>query len=729
MIPRLELLFSSSITLNMLQSTLSDTYRRYKADTNRVISWLVDNSECKVKGGISANILPELAKKVPPEHNAEDVLRILDQVIQARTECAAQYMHKVAHQASTATHEHFIHILKDVRRLLRQSRPATATNHPHCPSPGRGATTLNNRFELLELQQPVEWDDHAIETPPKEQVSVVEDGIFAHFCFLLDCHRIRKQVRWTWEQYRDRKISAIVASLTTNIAFDNIAKLHLELVTAFPAYSTYESLEQILLDDDKPAKNLSTPVQIIAEILPGHEAYNVLSHYLQGYEMGKFRDFHPEDDEYEVTRSMPDFYNITKLLARNIPDILCFVLGTRGEDGPMDELSCTLLNFYNTRKLTVPLVLSCEIFADINIILLDAVQRAYHELTASALRAKDALKRLDVYHGILKADCSTPKTKQTLESIRSFIKIMVQDDVVAEFRAARIEPVRATAPFYMLKHHPALCGVLQFHLDRTMCYLGLRLCNEWDCCMGVLHLYNAVKPQVSGWTDMETLVNMYGESHLFKGKAPTKPNEQLGRFMLAAGMSSSQSRYKHRRSQETPGFVFFVKQRLLDVMRRRYSVRDGKRDSILVLQDMEDLLGRDYNSPRTSLKIRALRQWKAQKRLDPVDMLALVTEGVQQEEPQLYFDFMSVNKTCMELLRRLRNRLVEDVADVEWPMDLLENKALGGETAWLILEQLSHDSSISARYRRIVERLVEEAISREGDKETEGAKLRCAGNQ
>ena len=110
MIPRLELLFSSSITLNMLQSTLSDTYRRYKADTNRVISWLVDNSECKVKGGISANILPELAKKVPPEHNAEDVLRILDQVIQARTECAAQYMHKVAHQASTATHEHFIHI-------------------------------------------------------------------------------------------------------------------------------------------------------------------------------------------------------------------------------------------------------------------------------------------------------------------------------------------------------------------------------------------------------------------------------------------------------------------------------------------------------------------------------------------------------------------------------------------------------------------------------------------
>jgi hypothetical protein len=72
------------------------------------------------------------------------------------------------------------------------------------------------------------------------------------------------------------------ASLTTNVAIDNIAKLHLELVAAFPAYSTYESLEQVLFDDDKPTEDLSTPIQIIPEVLPGHEVYNVLSHYLQG---------------------------------------------------------------------------------------------------------------------------------------------------------------------------------------------------------------------------------------------------------------------------------------------------------------------------------------------------------------------------------------------------------------------------------------------------------------
>jgi hypothetical protein len=74
----------------------------------------------------------------------------------------------------------------------------------------------------------------------------------------------------------------------------------------------------ILLDADKPAENHPSPIQIIPDPLPGHEVYNVLSHYLQGYREGKFRDFAPEDIEYEITLSMPDSYNVTKVLARNL---------------------------------------------------------------------------------------------------------------------------------------------------------------------------------------------------------------------------------------------------------------------------------------------------------------------------------------------------------------------------------------------------------------------------
>jgi hypothetical protein len=79
MIPRLGFLISSSTTLTMLQGTLLHTYKRYKADTDRVILWLVDNSRYKVKADVSANILPELARNVPPDHDSVNVLRMLDQ--------------------------------------------------------------------------------------------------------------------------------------------------------------------------------------------------------------------------------------------------------------------------------------------------------------------------------------------------------------------------------------------------------------------------------------------------------------------------------------------------------------------------------------------------------------------------------------------------------------------------------------------------------------------------
>jgi hypothetical protein len=64
----------------------------------------------------------------------------------------------------------------------------------------------------------------------------------------------------------------------------------------------------------------------------------------------------------------------------------------------------------------VPLILACDIFVDINAIFLGDVQRAYHELKASALRASVALKKLDVHQKLLQADCSIPITRETLAS-------------------------------------------------------------------------------------------------------------------------------------------------------------------------------------------------------------------------------------------------------------------------------------------------------------------------
>lgn len=70
-------------------------------------------------------------------------------------------------------------------------------------------------------------------------------------------------------------------------------------------------------------------------MLPGNEAYNVLTHYLQGYQKGIFRGYHAEDDKFELTLSTPDFYDVTKFLTPNLLDIFRFLLRLGGEHGLM----------------------------------------------------------------------------------------------------------------------------------------------------------------------------------------------------------------------------------------------------------------------------------------------------------------------------------------------------------------------------------------------------------
>ncbi|KAK4891746.1 hypothetical protein LTR49_028650, partial [Elasticomyces elasticus] len=222
--------------------------------------------------------------------------------------------------------------------------------------PGIEVDTLSNRFEFLELQQPIGGEEHdSKERSGRSHTVVIQEDVFIYFCFLLDCYRIRKQVKLIWEQYRGREISITVAALTTNIALDNVRRLFDRLVVVTGTAPSYEFLEKILLDDGRHCQIEKLPHDVIQEPLPGHEAYNVLSHYAQGYAMGSFRDYHPEDEMFELNSAGPKSYNITKLLARCIPDILSFGLMTDTEQDPVDELTSAIKEVYYCRQITVPL--------------------------------------------------------------------------------------------------------------------------------------------------------------------------------------------------------------------------------------------------------------------------------------------------------------------------------------------------------------------------------------
>ena len=62
----------------------------------------------------NVNLLPELARTLPPERVSDNIICILDRVIHARSECAAHYKQKVGLEPSNARHEYFLSILKEV---------------------------------------------------------------------------------------------------------------------------------------------------------------------------------------------------------------------------------------------------------------------------------------------------------------------------------------------------------------------------------------------------------------------------------------------------------------------------------------------------------------------------------------------------------------------------------------------------------------------------------------
>lgn len=526
--------------ITMSPDAYFNTYKQYKAGTREIVRWLVEKTSyevpkrqgsqnaAQVASKLPVHVFPILARQIMSSTTSSNVPQhiqsILSWVITARKECAVQ--HKIGKPESNLTsnerHDHFIRALQEVQDILRTSPTDCAQQCvielcSHSGTTESSPKMSSNLFDHLELHEPSLWifqsdhtrfsdseRDRSDEKPAQisgiieVEISETEDGVFASFCFLQDCDRVRRYVRSVWEDYRQRRISLPVAALTTNVAFDIIEQLHADFERIFPKHSTYEALEQLILGDSttfstagrhREASTSSLYCSVdpysFESLSSGSEAFSLLKHYREGYKDGAFRDFPMEDNQFDWSALCtgshmdPPSTFVLKILARAIPDVVCFMLDDEGSNLPVDELSCNLLNFQKFHKITVLLVISCEIFVDIHFVLLEDLQRPFRELSSSADHAEFAINKSETHANILKADCSSSRTRASFKALRKCMDLTVKKDIVTDFREAHFEARRDDlTPFYLLKHHPTLCGMLQFHIDRTMCYGGLRICNE-----------------------------------------------------------------------------------------------------------------------------------------------------------------------------------------------------------------------------------------------------------
>ncbi|KAK4499196.1 hypothetical protein PRZ48_009709 [Zasmidium cellare] len=115
----------------MSSSDVSRHYQIYKEGGEQIARWLVSTAAYRersrtardVSSSVSTSRLLELAKSIasyrPPVHISDEILNLIEEVIDARENCANFY---TSQGVECSGHRHYLKILRQVQKVLKQAQ-------------------------------------------------------------------------------------------------------------------------------------------------------------------------------------------------------------------------------------------------------------------------------------------------------------------------------------------------------------------------------------------------------------------------------------------------------------------------------------------------------------------------------------------------------------------------------------------------------------------------------
>lgn len=270
----------------MLQDELYSSYKRYKADTDFVVTWLVSNAALcgfpvvdstrattastsgQLKGKARQQARTAKTAQNSPTVRRSYAYRIDMKNLVPMAECISKstkprvevsgafaYVlqeaikerkrHRAWHSSQSATdqtaekdssHEHFVSVLEAVWDILRHKFPpdirledarSKSASNPH--------EAFANMFGNLEIMDTLGL---SIEDEARSEIYTTEstkyttnlsadwrEPFFAALCLFRDFHRIRTLISQVWKGYKGGLIDLVPASITTNTAIDFIRSI------------------------------------------------------------------------------------------------------------------------------------------------------------------------------------------------------------------------------------------------------------------------------------------------------------------------------------------------------------------------------------------------------------------------------------------------------------------------------------------------------------------------
>jgi len=198
-----------------------------------------------------------------------------------------------------------------------------------------------------------------------------------------------------------------------------------------------------------------------------------------------------------------------------------------------------------TKEVSISLTLACQVLVDTHRVLGTAVTDGLQNLRDMGSRSTSALSK---HFNFLRSmdnqtwvRVNTPSEKPLLDTA-TLIARWVRADGMAKLVEELYGPGHKfkVEPFELMRNHPTMCGYLRFATDSRLHFIGLHYCSDIGNVITMAHLYHAARQSgylTTPWADMDMLVAIHGEEHLFVGKAPADPKLFADRLALAAGLS------------------------------------------------------------------------------------------------------------------------------------------------------------------------------------------------
>ncbi|EQB44956.1 hypothetical protein CGLO_16239 [Colletotrichum gloeosporioides Cg-14] len=767
----------------MLPAPLVSVYQQYKQDTDSVASWLASTAkacgypadllkpvgQAKKKAkhkhkNISSKYIVALkdfvplaqfiaGSKKPVVDVPESFVATINRVINVRSSFSnrlAEHGKKTAFQVEKS-HSFFVGILEQVRESLRPRMP-TATAAWAESSSSSSADALANAFEALKVYEPsddfLKAPDIKRPEPEKATDKVVyeaegaaysdfEDAMFAYSVMLEDLRKIRAQILFIWQNYRDGAFDVATAAIATNTAIELAHNVAEEVIPLFRSHGgvwqvamNYYHAAALASGFSKESMNISdggrdnrTAFNVKTYDVANNTYINVYR-FLEGFQavlrpnmlplfkQGVFGTYDPTSNF--KTKSPAEKFQEDQVIMMEVFGELMAIIRTVPNWPVEDEFLRGMREMEDTKKIPFYLVFAAQTYLDIHHILRDDVERGFFQMSNETNIMRNNLKSHLEFHQNLKIDGWTAKHDRALKDTESVIGWLGTDpihQVKDEYARRQGMPLSPDTPQYnLLRQSPVMSGLILHYFRLDLYDIGIAAANAWGSITYMEHLYNAVEKEglLGGpWEDMDFMRILVGQDAFYVGEAPSVPEDYYKKFCLQMGVSAAtladrnkrrakvalESRagprgikmgapvsvmFQNRFTRRAPGMVWTTE--LIDnVLSRSEWEEENDGDQIVSMSRVID--------PKMLTEIRKGKNKKLAEdggRLPPEKLVRSLLFALQSEIMEVAFPYLLMHRWCWTVLRTVKEQCDPLLRELFTPAYIERENQLPFVVGWIL---------------------------------------------